>query len=90
MRAPPTAPSTSVPAPTPAPQEPSASTTGALVLNLAHRQLTSQELNAARNCVSVSQHTKLSCSPTTPSTRKASSRASCSSAVPTTPRACCR
>lgn len=63
MRAPPTAPSTSVPAPTPAPQEPSASTTGALVLNLAHRQLTSQELDAARNCVSASQHTKLTLLP---------------------------
>ena len=36
-----------------------ASTAGALLLGLAHRPLTAQELDAARNCVAASQHTRL-------------------------------
>jgi hypothetical protein len=49
------------PAPPAAPVPPSPS--GVLVLDLAHRQPTSQELDAARNCVSTSQHTKMTLLP---------------------------
>jgi hypothetical protein len=44
--------------PLPAPQEPAPALTGSLLLNLAHTPLTKQELDAARNCVSASQHTR--------------------------------
>ena len=40
-----------------------ASTAGALLLGLAHRPLTAQELDAARNCVAASQHTRLTLLP---------------------------
>ena len=43
------------------PQEPPAS--GALLLQLAHRTCTSQELDAARNCVAASRHTRLTLLP---------------------------
>ena len=52
-----------LPAPSPASQEPGTSLTGALLLNLAHTPLTMQELDAARNCVSASQHTRLTLLP---------------------------
>lgn len=40
-----------------------APTAGALLLGLAHRPLTAQELDAARNCVAASQHTRLTLLP---------------------------
>jgi hypothetical protein len=45
------------------PTGPAPARTGDLVECFAHRQLTSQELDAARNCVSSSPHTKLTLLP---------------------------
>lgn len=48
---------------TPAPSGPAPASTGDLVDCFAHRQLSGQELDAARNCVSSSPHTKLTLLP---------------------------
>jgi hypothetical protein len=50
-------------APLAAPQQPTPPASGALMLHLAHRALTGQELDAARNCVAASQHTRLTLLP---------------------------